>query len=361
MKNRLLIIDDAPSDVKVLSNVLCDEYKVCVAINGAEGLSLAKKQHPDLILLDIIMPGLDGFAVLKLLKDDPRTADIPVIFLTVMDAVDDKIKGFSNGAVDYIIKPFEVMEVKARVGTHLHLREAQARLEAQNKELKEAAKLREEVESVHRHDLKNPLTAILGNSELLLLDQEMAEGPRKKIETIHKAGLSMLNMINRYFDLFKIEQGIYDLQPKPVDIVRIINRVLSDLGAAIAARQLKIKFTTPSPAMENVLIRGEDMLCYSMIANLVKNAVEASSPGEELLINLQPSEDVRIAIENSGEVPQDIRALFFNKYTTANKPQGTGLGTYSARMLATLQKGNIELDTSHPGRTRVHVTLPPWT
>jgi DNA-binding response OmpR family regulator len=360
MKKRLLIIDDTPCDIKVLSNLLHDNYSVSVATGGAEGLALANESCPDLILLDIIMPEMDGFAVLKALKENPATKDIPVIFLTVVEAVVDKVKGLSGGAVDYIMKPFELTEVRARVRTHLRLQEALAQLAAQNKELMAAAELRDEVERMHRHDLKNPLTAVLGNSELLLLMDGLDGEHARKLEAIHNAGLTMLNMINRYFDLFKIEQGMYILKANAVNLGGIIKRILTDMAKVINAGQLSVDFVLENDGGNEVIVSGEEMLCYSMVANLIKNAVEASATGDQIKIRLRVGEVVELEIENSGDVPAAIRSNFFDKYVTYGKEHGTGLGTYSAKLAAEVQKGTIKLNTSVAGRTSVLVELPVW-
>ncbi len=365
MNNKILIIDDTPSDIKVLSNVLHDDYGVIIATNGKDGLALVKEQHPDLILLDIIMPEMDGFAVLAALQKDATIKDIPVIFLTVVDAVDDKVKGFSGGAVDYIIKPFEPMEVKARVKVHLGLQQALKQLANQNKELQEANKLRDEVERIYQHDLKNPLTSVLGNSELLLIGNDINENVRHKAAAIHQAGLAMLNMINRCFDLFKIEQGLYNFNPQKVDFAKIIQRVLSDNEAAIKNKNLLLVLDLPKDH-EQKSVRAEEMLCYTMTANLIKNAVEASEPEAPLSIHMHIQDHangqdmLELAISNSGEVPDNVKSCFFDKYATCGKKSGMGLGTYSAKLLTELQNGTIELDTSRAGYTTIKITLPLW-
>lgn len=360
MKERILIIDDSPSDIKVLSNVLRKEYTILVATNGADGLQLAVSQCPNLILLDIIMPGMDGFVVLEHLQKAVATQEIPVIFLTVVDAIDDKVRGFSGGAVDYIIKPFEALEVRARVQNHLGLVRARQALVYRNKELQEAAKLREEVERVYRHDLKNPLTAVLGNSELLLLAGDMPESTRLAVAAIHKAGLAMLHMINRYFDIFKIEQGLYKFKPHAVDLGQIAERVLRDNEPLIRGRQLEVELRLPKDEESNRAAAGEDMLCYSIIANLIRNAVEASALEGRLIITMRIAEAVELEITNTGVVPEKIVPHFFDKYVTCGKSQGTGLGTYSAKLLTELQQGSIVLDTSRSDYTTIRVVLPLW-
>ncbi len=133
----VLLVDDAKSNVDVLVNALKDTYKLGVSLNGEDALRFAKQNLPDLILLDIIMPGTDGFAVCDRLKSDPLTRDIPIIFITAMDDLTHKTKGFDAGAVDYITKPFDITEVKARVKTHLTLKLAGEALKNQNAILEE--------------------------------------------------------------------------------------------------------------------------------------------------------------------------------------------------------------------------------
>lgn len=141
-KRRVLLVDDTKANIDILVAALKDTFKLGVAMNGARALEYVRANHVDLILLDVMMPELDGFEVCSRLKDDPDTAEIPVIFITAMDRPEDKTKGFSHGAVDYITKPFDITEVKARVRTHLTLVEAQEALLEQNLSLEEMVRER---------------------------------------------------------------------------------------------------------------------------------------------------------------------------------------------------------------------------
>ncbi len=138
-KGSILIIDDTPENLRILSRLLMYEgYQVCVAIDGAYALDAVRASPPDLILLDIMMPGLDGYETCIQLKADPYTCGIPVIFLSALDDVLDKVKAFEVGGVDYVAKPFQPQEVLARVQAHLALRQLQLELERRNAELEEA-------------------------------------------------------------------------------------------------------------------------------------------------------------------------------------------------------------------------------
>ena len=162
---RILIVDDTVENLQVLSSVLEQEgFQINVAQNGSEALEVAEKAHPDLILLDIIMPELDGFEVCKRLKADDVLCEIPVIFLTAKVETDDIVKGFEMGAVDYVTKPFQATELLVRVRTHLSIHLLQLSL---RRSLEENARMKREHEALLRHELRNRITPILGYAEIL--------------------------------------------------------------------------------------------------------------------------------------------------------------------------------------------------
>ena len=344
----VLVVDDEPFEIDILSGILNPEYHVRFALNGEKALEIAQgKKPPDIILLDVVMPGMDGYEVCKRLKEDPTSRDIPVIFVTVRDEVQDETQGFKLGAVDYITKPIIDPIVKARVKTHIDLKIARQELEIQNKELREAARLREEVEQIVKHDLKNPLQSIIGHSELLLAAGQVSPAEKQSLLNIRDAGLRMLTMINTSLDIFKMEQGLYRLNPVKVDLIKIINRISSDLYKLIELSELNLSISTengPSCRDESFIIQSEELLCYTMLANLMKNAIEASPKGEKVEINLaRDAHWVEIEVKNKGCIPAPIKDVFFNKFSTYGKEGSAGLGTYSARLIAGTHGGDIVL------------------
>ncbi len=358
---RILIVDDTEANIDILLNTLSDTYDISVAMDGASALEFLKNDIPDLILLDILMPGIDGYQVCRRIKADPRTEHIPVIFVTVQQDVDNETKGFSVGAVDYITKPFSPPVVKARVKTHMALKAASEKLKAQNKELKNTALLKEEIELMTRHDLKNPLSIILGVAELLGSDPGLSSSVRSGMETIQHAGLRMLHMINSSLDLFRMEKGTYELRSTRVDILKILQRISTDSQRSNQELQSRVKITTPTgrPAPGgSCLVMGEELLLHSMLANLINNALEASPSGEDVTIGIDCNDTVHISVHNHGEVPHEVRDRFFEKYVTSGKQRGTGLGTYTAKLIALTHGAEISLDTSQKGETTITVRLP---
>lgn len=240
------------------------------------------------------------------------------------------------------------------------LAEKNAQLEVQKLELLKAAELREEVGRITRHDLKNPLQNILSVPELLLMTLELEDYQRDMLMRVKESGYAMLNMINLSLDLFKMEQGTYRLKEENVDICKVLDRVRGDQQSIWESKDLAIEIQLnggPVEEAEPMYIVGENLLCYSMFSNLIRNALDASPEGENLTISVD-SETGTVAIRNRGEVPEDIRKSFFEKYVTSGKAHGTGLGTYSAKLIIEVHGGTIALDSSEPDYTTITVTFP---
>ncbi|MBF0529341.1 MAG: hybrid sensor histidine kinase/response regulator [Deltaproteobacteria bacterium] len=363
---RVLIVDDAPENLGILLDALKDDYTVIAARNGHKALQLAAATPaPDLILLDIVMPEMDGYQVCAHLKEREETRSIPVIFLTALEEEESEAHGLSLGAVDFIRKPIHPTTLHLRVKLHIELLQSRRRLEEQNRQLIEAARLREVVERITHHDLKGPLNGIILVPQLLLEECVLTESQRQLLKIVEQSGYDMLEMINRSLDLFKMETGIYDFRPEPVDILSVMRRVLAEVASMVIAKNLQIALLVDDQFPrdgQKVMVMAESLSKSfargSMFSNLCKNAVEASPREDVIKIGLERGTAVTISIDNGGEVPEEIREHFFDKFVTAGKRDGTGLGTYSARLIARTQKGTINLDTSVAGRTCIRVTLP---
>ena len=353
-KDIVLVVDDTPENIDVLLGVLGTEYIVKASRNGEKALKIARGEDPpDIILLDIMMPEMDGYQVCKRLKEDDATKDIPVIFITAKTAEEDEIKGFEIGGVDYITKPISPPVVLARVRAHLALmREKQL--------LQENLRLREDVEQITSHDLKSPLTAIIGSPELIKYEP-LTEDQLMLVNLIEASGYKMLNMINLSLDLYKMEKGIYEVMPESLDLLAVIKEIVTENKSVIKHQRLSIDILmngTPVSDADTFILCGEKLLLYSMLSNLIKNAIEASSKDNRIIIQLSRKENFIIRIHNQGVVPLEIRDTFFEKYATAGKSGGTGLGTYSAKLIAEIHEGKIFLESSEENGTEITVTLP---
>ncbi len=222
---------------------------------------------------------------------------------------------------------------------------------------KQAEELRLDMEHMVRHDIKGPLTGVIGFSTLLAVDESLTEDQREMAKTIEEAGYRMLELINRSLDMYKMETGRYELQPRDVDLVPVLRRMVSELEGPAGREGVSLALEGLD-AQGRFMVRGEELLLYTMFANLLKNAVEAAPEGSAVTVRLSSSGEPEIRIHNMGAVPEVVRGAFFDKYATAGKQGGTGLGTYSASLIARTHGGAIDMCTSESDGTTVTVCLP---
>jgi two-component system, sensor histidine kinase and response regulator len=367
----ILIVDDVLENVRLLKNLLQDFGQIVFARNGLEALEQAERHRPDIVLLDVMMPEMDGYETCRRLKDLPASIDTPVIFITAASAESDEARGLEAGAIDYITKPFAPAIVRARVRNHLALVRAVAehkrmedqlrasneqiaaqadQLERQNEALLENARLREEVERISRHDLKTPLGSIIAVPRLLREQKRLTPEDDELLTIVERAGYRILSMVNLSLDLFKMEQGSYQFTPRAVDLADVVNKVAADLRSHAASRNITFSVQVRRPAdpdadVPQVFVWAEELLCYSATANLLKNALEASPDARAVTVSIDGprriGESVLMRIHNHGTVPEAVRSRFFDKYTSAGKSGGSGLGTYSAQLMTRAQNGEI--------------------
>ncbi|EPR43936.1 multi-sensor signal transduction histidine kinase [Desulfovibrio sp. X2] len=226
--------------------------------------------------------------------------------------------------------------------------------------------LREQVERIVQHDLKSPLVGIIGIPDLLARESNLTPQQVEMLRAISEAGRTMLRMINLSLAVYRMERGEFVLEPRPFDLLGLLRRVLADLASLAKACGVTTRLACESKEpgktdgiAQELPASGDETLCYSMLANLVRNAVEAGPKGTEVSVDVHCEGDgAVIAIHNPAVVPPDVRDRFFTKYVTSGKKEGTGLGTYSARLAARAHGGDITMQTSEETGTTVTVRLP---
>ncbi len=357
----ILVVDDTPDNLHLLSQLFKDEYRVKIAHNGEKALTICHSDSPpDLILLDIMMPGMDGFEVAQRLRGHPSSEHIPVIFVTALTGEDARLKGMELGAVDFVTKPIDPDSLKVRVKNFMRYVELHRQLQADYDEMMEVDRLKEDVERITRHDMKGPLAGVIGLVQSLSGADNLTPDQRESMRMIEETTLQVLDMINLSNELFKIETGRFVLKPQVMMVAEIIRRIAELVRHTFAVRNLTVAVATPHGVADDQLMAiGDTMLCYSLFQNLIKNACEAAPDDSTVTITILTGSPMRITIENSGVVPAAIRDSFFEKFATAGKQGGTGLGTYSAKMLVEAQAGTIAMETSdEKNQTRITLTLP---
>jgi signal transduction histidine kinase len=224
-----------------------------------------------------------------------------------------------------------------------------------------ADKLREDVEQITRHDIKTPLLGMLNGITYLenytTLDQEQKD----MLDDMRHTANTGMDLINRSLDLYKMETGAYEYIPAEVDILYVCRRVANDL-AELARRQnvtIEVLFEDRPLTREDALtLSVEENLFYAVLANLAKNGIEASETGDTVSLRMTADGGFSVAVHNPAPVPESVRANFFDKYATSGKRSGTGLGTYSARLMVEVMGGRIDMESSEESGTTVTVTLP---
>lgn len=233
-------------------------------------------------------------------------------------------------------------------------------LAAKNEQLEDAVRLREDVDRIARHDLRTPINSIVAVPKLLREGRKLSAEEEELIALVEQSGYRILNMVNLSLDLYRMERGTYHFRPQPVELLQLVERVARDLREHAAAKRVAIRILAngkPYLPGDRVHAWAEEVLCYSIIANLLKNAVEASPDGTEVVAAVDCDDRVTIRITNAGEVPPQMRERFFEKYASAGKAGGTGLGTYSARLIARVQEGDLAMSSSPASGTTLTLTL----
>jgi len=320
----LLIVDDTPENISVLFEFLSYHgFKILVAEDGEDALENAQTQCPDLILLDVMMPGMDGFETCLHLKANPSLKDIPVIFMTALTSTADKVKGFELGAVDYVTKPFQQEEVLARINTHLTIRRLQKALKAQNEELDAFA-------HTVAHDLKNPLNAII-NLTGLFLEHCSADKPpgvtwMKRLQVVERTGKQAAGIINALLLLAGVSRQS-NVEIHTLSMARVIDRVLQNLSEQITLSQARIDLPTTWPTAVGYRPWVEE-IWMNYLTNGLKYG--GQPPLLQLGADLREAEGVvRFWVRDNGPgLTTEAQAQLFTPFTRLhkNRADGHGLG-----------------------------------
>ncbi|GAB4218033.1 MAG: hypothetical protein Fur007_22220 [Rhodoferax sp.] len=359
-RSRILVVDDYPVSLKLLEKLFKDEYEVMTAASGPEALQRCQSEPPDLVLMDVMMPGMDGFEVVRRLREQPATAQLPVIFVTGLTDDAARLKGMELGAVDFVTKTSDPKALRARVRNFIQFVEMRRKLQADYDAMLETTRRREAAENMTRHDLKGSLAGIVGIVGTLVDAPDMPERHAAQLRLVQQTAQQVIDMVNLSGELYKIEMGRHKLAPKPFDLGELLHRIVDLTRAGFGDKQLTIEVDTDTPVGQELpQALGDATLSYSLFQNLIKNACEAAPNGSRVVVELRDESPLRVLITNKGVVPQALRSRFFEKYATSGKAGGSGLGTYSARLLARAQGGDVAMITSDSlGSTTLTVTLP---
>lgn len=369
----ILIVDDQPNNLQVLSETLVDaELQIAVAVDGESALEQLQYFHPDLILLDIMMPGMDGFDTCRAIQQNSDTVDIPIIFMTALDDVDKKTLGFSLGAVDYITKPFQQVEVLARVQVHLNLSRMARTLDRQNsqlqhqkEQLEQANRVKSEFLANMSHELRTPLNSILGYTQGLQKSNAFGLREERWVEGIHESGLHLLALINDVLDASKIESQKLELEPTQVELDRFLRQIVQLFE--VRAEQQRFSFVVNLATDLPEFAFADEKRLRQIFLNLLSNAFKFTEVGTVALeVNAEMRGDEQyllVTVSDTGlGISPDQQARIFEPFEQLhpyrNYSQGAGLGLSICQGLVHLMGGQMILKSQPKRGTSFALEIP---
>lgn len=361
--NRILVVEDTPSNIQILAAVLKENgYQVSVATNGRQALDVMDRARPALILLDVMMPEMDGFETCQHLKQHAEWSQIPVIFLTARTETADIVRGFELGAVDYVAKPFNTTEVLARVHTHLEMRRQQRQLQENYERLTELERLRDSLVHMVVHDLRSPLLGLSGCLQLLQVDLEEKLEPEQAedLESALTAAQRLSEMVSSLLDVSRLEAGEMPLDRKACDLREVITGAIESLGGL--TRNRHVLYDRPDEAVEAYC---DPDVTTRIIANLTANALKFTPASGEVRVSaaVQPG-CVRVNVADTGPgIPPEYRVRIFEKFGQVDGRQegrkhSTGLGLTFCKLAAEAHGGEIGVDSEVGRGSTFWFTLP---
>lgn len=377
-KNIILAVDDQPNNLKVIAGVLGDEYQLSIANNGHNALKILDKLVPDLILLDIMMPGMDGFEVCHEIKLRPQLKDIPVIFLTAKTEISDIVKAFEAGAVDYIFKPFNPLEVKARVNSQLQLFHtsrqlkelnyklavSQQELELTNVKLEMLNKQKDKFFSVIAHDLKTPFNNVIALTGLISesLASKEQESLLEYVTMLRNTTDKAMDLLMNLLEWAKSQTGNLKFTPGLIQPISIIQDVLAIYQESIRAKSLIVNFDC-NPDYE---FFGDQPMIATVLRNLLGNAIKFSLAGGVIYLKVNRLADgsTQFSVKDFGiGISSDLLPLLFVLGANTGRPgtrgePSSGLGLMLCKDFVERHGGSITVESAEGKGSEFSFTIP---
>lgn len=362
-KGFILIVDDIPKNLQLLGNTLRDEgYKIAAVSKPEQVVNSVRKYQPDLILLDVMMPGKNGFEVCEELKADPELNHIPVIFLTAKVEQESVVKGLNLGGADYVTKPFNNQELLARVDTQITLKLSKDKLKEQNEKLNELGLMKDRIYSVIGHDLRGPVNGISGVINMLLTDLEETEPERlrKLLTLINESSTNLWNLLTDLLSWARVQSKEMKVNPSDFSLIKAIQEDVKMMEFVAEKKGVTIHIHP----QEDFEVNADKSFIRTIIRNFLTNAIKFSDKkGSSIEINIEAEQNLKISVKDYGiGMSEEIQGRLFKmvhpKNETSMNKNGAGFGLLLCNELAKLHGGKILVESEEGAGSTFTLVIP---
>lgn len=362
----ILIVDDEPTNLKLIKAFLMrEDYELLTSQSGEEALEIVRETIPDLILLDVMMPGIDGFEVCQRLKQKEAFKDVPIIMVTALKEKEHKVKAMGVGADDFICKPLDGTELLVRVKSLLRIKsyhddllKSYQEISQKNEKLRELEKVKESLTHMIIHDLNNSFMVISGNLQLMSLETESQPAELKNyISSCMSATTDVEEMVRGLLDIHKMEEGKLILENKEIDLDALIKTTMESLEQIAEKNKINLKFFRTA---DETRIRGDWGILKRVLGNLLNNAFRHTPDGGNVEIEICPTQQNRsicLSVKDTGDgLPPEYHEKIFEKFEQVNlKKEGVnrgsaGLGLSFCKMAIEAHRGKIWVESEGKGQ-----------
>lgn len=349
---KILIVDDVTSNVLLLKILLTNEkFQICTASNGHQCVEVARSEHPDLILLDVMMPELNGFDTAVILKKDPLTADIPIIFLTALNSPSDLVHGFQVGAHDFLTKPFNKEELIMRVMHQISLVAAKRYIIEQNEKLKRIISNRDKMYSVIAHDLRSPMASIrmvLNLCVNVVTPDMVGEEIFGLLDKANRESEETHDLLDNLLKWTKSQTGRLEVAYQNLELDDIVPGVVDIFTMIAEMKKIKLEYI---PSEEHLKVRADNDMMKTVVRNFISNAIKFTPEGKGIEVYYKKSgEFAKISVRDHGVgiAPERIDTLFHKGETTygTGGEEGSGLGLQLCADFARKNGGDVMVEST---------------
>lgn len=361
---KILIVDDVVSNVLLLKILLTNEkFQVCTASNGNMCIEQAKKEKPDLILLDVMMPDISGFDTAVILKKDPETLDIPIIFLTALNNPSDLVKGFQVGANDFLTKPFNKEELLMRVMHQIQLVAAKRIIIQQNEELKRTISNRDKMYSVIAHDLRSPMASIrmvLNLAVNVVTPETVGEEIFNLLDKANRESEETHDLLDNLLKWTKSQTGRLNVVFQDIDLDDIVPGVVDIFRMIAEMKKIDLRYI---PAAEKLTVHGDNDMIKTILRNFLSNAVKFTPDDKSVEVYYERDGDfARICVRDHGVgiEPERLETIFRKGETTygTGGEEGSGLGLQLCQDFARKNGGDAYVESVQGEGSTFSFTIP---